>query len=80
MTNNDNTFETSDLGLAASLYASKFIVTKVDKTNSRRVIFCFNKSKPLLDTVNAYWSNDLLLPAGQLMDSIKMLKTRIYGD
>lgn len=80
MTLNDDKYETSDLGLAASLAASNFTVTSVNKSNSRRVVFCFSKTPALLKAVDAYWAKDLLLPAMVLMESIKMLKARIYGE
>lgn len=72
-------YTTSDLGLAASLTASGFSVVQIDKSNPRRVVFCF-QSNPQLDAcVESYWSNDLKLSAMVLIEHIKLLKTRIYS-
>jgi hypothetical protein len=76
---NKNYYETSDLGLAASLTASNFSILSIDKTNPRRVVFCFDKTAELLNAVDAYWSNNLHLSAMVLMEHIKLLKTRIYS-
>jgi hypothetical protein len=79
MLKNENIYETSDLGLAASLAASGFPIHTIDKSNPRRVIFCFNSSKELDSAVDSYWSNTLLLSAQDLLGQIKMLKSRIYS-
>jgi len=76
---NDNSYETSDLGLAASLSASGFTIIAIDKIDPRRVIFYFTRSDELDRIINKYWSNSLLLPAQDLLSHIKMLKSRIYS-
>jgi hypothetical protein len=76
---NNNYNEVSDLGLAASLSASGFVIVNVDKSNPRRVVFVFDKSAELEETVELFWANKLLLPATTLLDHMRKLKTRIYG-
>lgn len=71
--------EVSDLGLAASLTATGFIVIQVNKSNPRRVVFVFEKSPQLEGTIELFWSNKLLLPATVLLENIRQLKSRIYG-
>ena len=75
----DNYNEITDLGLAASLTASGFVVIKVDKSNPRRVVFVFEKSPELEDKIELFWSNNLLLPATILLENIRQLKSRIYS-
>jgi hypothetical protein len=77
MSNNYN--EVSDLGLAASLSASDFVIVSVDKSNPRRVIFVFEKSNELEQAIDLFWANKLMLPASTLLDHMRKLKTRIYG-
>ncbi|MFZ2125266.1 MAG: DUF5659 domain-containing protein [Candidatus Saccharimonadales bacterium] len=77
MDNNYN--EVSDLGLAASLSASGFVIVSVNKSNPRRVVFVFDKSPALEQAIEQFWANELLLPAYTLLDHIRKLKTRIYG-
>lgn len=76
---NDNFNEISDLGLAASLTASGFVITTIDKSNPRRVVFVFEKSPELHNKVELYWSNKLLLPASSLLEHMRQLKSRIYS-
>lgn len=71
--------QVSDLGLAASLCATGFTVTRVDKTNPKRVVFCFAPSGELNHAIQAYWSRELSVPAMALMENIKALKARIYS-
>lgn len=71
--------EVVDLGLAASLTASGFVVTRIDRANPRRVVFIFEPSPQLRDCIERFWSNQLLLPATVLLEHIRMLKTRIYS-
>lgn len=71
--------EVSDLGLAASLSASGFVIVSVDKSNPRRVVFIFDKTPEVEYAIEQFWSNTLLLPASTLLDHMRKLKTRIYG-
>lgn len=69
----------TDIGLAASLTAKGFVVSDLDKSNPRRVVFVFKQSPELQDTVSRFWSNQLLLPASVLLEHIRQLKSRIYS-
>jgi hypothetical protein len=70
---------TSDLGLAASLYTSGFRVERVDKSNPRRVVFCFKETDELNLCIAQYWAGDLMFPADSIIVSIKYLKSLIYA-
>jgi hypothetical protein len=76
---NDNYNEVSDLGLAASLAASGFVVARINKNNPRRVVFVFEKSHELQRSIELFWSNKLLLPATVLLENVRQLKARIYS-
>lgn len=76
---NSNYNEISDLGLAASLTASGFVIRRVDKSNPRRVVFIFEQSDELEDTIERFWANKLSLPASTLLENIRVLKSRIYS-
>ena len=69
----------SDLGLAASLTASGFVVARVDKQNPRRVLFVFDQSPELSRCIDRFWKGQLLLSATVLLENIRQLKTRIYS-
>lgn len=72
-------YHVTDLGLAATLAASGFVIKKLDKTNPRRVVFLFDDSSELQEKVNQFWSQELLIPAAVLLEHIRLLKARIYG-
>ena len=77
MSNNYN--EISDLGLAASLTATGFVILKVDRCNPNRVIFVFEKSPEIQQKIDMFWSRELLLPASVLLEHVRLLKSRIYS-
>lgn len=75
----ENYNEIKDLGLAASLTASGFVISRVDRTNPHRVVFCFAKSPDVDRHIELFWSNKLLLPASVLLEHVRQLKSRIYS-
>jgi hypothetical protein len=74
-----NYYETTDLGLAASLCVSGYPVLNLDKSNPRRVVFCFQDEEGLRQTIDKFWANQLLLPATLLLEHIRQLKARLYS-
>ena len=74
-----NTFCTSDFGLAAALVALGFQIYSTDKSNPRRVVFCFQSSDNLSVLVEKFWNNELTVDAREYFESQKMLKSRIYS-
>ncbi len=70
---------TTDLGLAATLVASGFNIVSVDRTDPRRVVFAFQDTSELQEHITRFWSDDLLIPAGLLLDTVRKLKARIYS-
>lgn len=73
-------FETSDMGLAATLTASGFILARVNKDNPRRVVFLFANTPQLQQQVTRFWSGELKLSATVLLEHIRIIKARIYGE
>jgi hypothetical protein len=72
-------YETTDLGLAASLCCVGYRVVDVDKSNPKRVVFCFENNFELKTKVSEFWDNSLLIPASTLLENIRLLKSRIYA-
>lgn len=72
-------YKTTDLGLSATLTVVGFPVLDIDKTNPRRVVFLFEASDELDDSVKKYWSGELKVSANSLLDGIKYLKALIYS-
>ena len=70
-------YKTQDFYLSAVLRAlgyEMFVGQKV----AGKVTFTFN-GEGINDRIDSYWNNTLELPARQLIDAIKELKTRIYN-
>lgn len=75
----ENYNEITDLGLAASLTASGFVVDRIDRRNPRRVVFVFPKTPEVERQIELFWANKLLLPASVLLEHVRQLKSRIYS-
>ena len=74
----EDNYTTSDMGFAASLLAMGFQIDNVDKSNSRRVVFAFQRSESLDAVVSKYRAGELLIPTNSVIESIKNLKSLIY--
>ena len=72
-------FETSDLGLAATLSASGCAVIGINKTDPKRVGFLFADCPKLQSLVQQFWVGELKLSATVLLEHIRQLKNRIYS-
>ncbi len=72
----------SDLGLATALSCAGFKLLGLDRTNPRRVRFCFDDdgSGRIGDIEKAFWDGSLRLPAVQLLAQQKLLKQRLYAE
>ncbi len=73
-------FQTSDMGLAATLSASGFKLARINKDNPRRVVFLFINTPELKKQVEKFWASELKLSATILLEHIRLIKARIYGE
>ncbi len=72
-------FSTSDLALVALLRTEGFVLEKIDRTDARRVMFCFRPDDRLIQTVNDFWAGKLLVEPVAYFQKIKEIKNRIYA-
>jgi len=72
-------YETSDLGLTASLLSSGFEVIKLIKAEKPRVNFQFKDSKRLKEIIDKYWRKELNVEPQEFFMHVKQLKNRIYN-
>ena len=79
-TNPRSPFTTYDLGIAAALLCSDFVLLSLDRTNPRKVLFVFKYRNRIEETANAYFADRLKLNARSFFDQLKALKSRLYGD
>ncbi len=74
----DDIFQTADFALAAALVADGFGLATLNRRNSRRALFVFERTQNLNEAVEKYWNNTLSVKPRTYFDSIKHLKARLY--
>ena len=72
-------YQTSDFGLATAILTGGFEIKEVNRENPRRVYFLFESSNELKDLVDGYWNGSLTQQTSRILDSIKHLKSVMYG-
>lgn len=73
------TFISSDLAIVAvlSLYCP---IVEVDKTDSRKAQFVFERTTKLDSLLNKYWKQELLIEPRAYFDQLKAIKARLYAN
>lgn len=69
-----------DLGLAATLVTTGFSIVSIDRSNPSRVVFIFKDNPDIQANIDSFWAGRLRLPADQLLNNMRTLKSRIYND
>ena len=77
--NESNTWETTDLGIAASLMSVGYTLLDVDMGNTKRAKFIFEDDGTAENSAARYWGSDLEVNARTMVDNQKYLKHRIYN-
>jgi len=72
-------FESSDLALVAFL-SLLFPIESIDKTNPRKAIFLFSKTRELDEQVRGYWRGETRVEPRAYFDALRRIKARIYAD
>lgn len=76
---NQTYFTTYDLGLAATLISTGFVLDHLDNINPRKVQFVFKRRNTLDAVIQNYWANTCHVDAQTYFNAIKTLKNRIYS-
>jgi hypothetical protein len=71
-------FESSDLALVAYL-SLQFPIESIDKSNPRKAVFAFTKTKDLDEQVQSYWRGETRVEPRAYFDELKRIKSRIYA-
>lgn len=71
-------YQTSDIGLAAFLFASSVPLTEVNRTNPRRVLFTFQPPKQEL--LEKWQSGNAVVNALALLNAYQELKQKVFRD
>lgn len=73
-------FATYDLGLAAALIASGYILAHLDKSNPKRAQFVFKRTYGVEEVVERFWTMEFQVDALGYFNAIKLLKNRLYSN
>lgn len=80
MVTNDDEYTTNDLAIAAMLVEHDYAIKRLDRNNPNRVVFEFQDTNSAIPTlVDGYWQNLLLVNPRSYFETLKQLKSRIYG-
>jgi len=79
MNDDDQYFETTDLGLSTTIVTLGFRLHSLDRSNPSRVKFVFRREDELEDIVRAYWQKELSVEPLSYFNNIKLMKNRIYS-
>ena len=76
----DQLYEVSEFALVASLVTCGFSVEHTDRSDPRRVLFGFKRSKQVDEIVASYWRGTLNVPAAAFYQNTKLLKARLRNE
>ena len=76
----DDSYRTFDIGCAAALMAAGIIMKEMDRTDPRRAEFIFARTLKVEKLASDYFNDKLVVSARKLFDSMKTLKSRLYGN
>ena len=75
---NQEIFPTYDMGCAAGLVSVGFELKSLDRSNPKKVLFCFTYEPGIEAAADDYFVDKLQVNGRTYFDNIKMLKNRIY--
>lgn len=73
-------FTTYDIFLSSVLVSLGFKIEALDRTNKKRIEFCFQRGKGLDKAIKSYWANELRIEPQFFSANLKNLKNRIYSN
>ena len=76
---NKDYFLTSDLSLCTtlSLHCS---IERINRSNPRRAVFVFKKTKKLDELVNAYYRDEIRISPQAYFNQLRVIKARLYAN
>lgn len=74
-----NFFTTYDLNLSCTLHALGFPIEKIERKGNRG-LFCFEQSNELLEQVDNYFKEQIMLKPQAFANSLKAIKNRLYSN
>lgn len=76
--NQNQSFQTYDISLASFLIYAGFKLTKLDRFNPKKILFCFEHKEGIGQIVEEYFSGNCQVDPLEFFNTLKNLKNRIY--
>ncbi len=73
-----STYQTSDFNLAISLLTFNQQLVELNRSNPKRIEFCFKDTVELHQLIDLYWSRKLSVLPQDFYNAQKELKNRMY--
>jgi hypothetical protein len=77
--NQKDMYQTADLALAAAIFLFYPLET-IDKQNSRKALFIFERKDGLDELVERYWRGELVADLQAYFNALRVIKARLYGE
>lgn len=79
MSNYETTYETKSLPLAAAILSLGIVLNSVVKGPEDKSIFVFPHTEDLDQILESFWRKELRIEPNSFWESLRFLKSRIYG-
>jgi len=76
---NNDFYSSSDLSLCTTL-SLYFPIEDIDRSNSRKAVFLFKKTKKLDDLVDAYYRDEIRISPQAYFNQLRVIKARLYAN
>ena len=73
-------WSSSDLALTACLINKGFKIVSLDRTLPSKILFQFEQTPELEQTVDDFWADRLMVSPRIFFDNIRLIKNRIYSE
>lgn len=80
MNEDKNLYETQSLSLAATLISLGINLDSVIKDQEDKSTFIFLQTKELDQVIELFWKRELKVEPNSFWESLRFIKSRIYGD
>lgn len=76
---NNDYYSTSDLSLCTTL-SLQCPIERINRSNPRKAVFVFKKTKKLDELVNAYYRDEIRISPQAYFNQLRVIKARLYAN
>lgn len=74
-----NIYRTADLALATTISLS-YPLESIDRHNSRKAYFCFERKNGIDELIENYWRGELKVEPQSYFNQLRIIKARLYAN